>query len=414
MKSYIRALICRVCEEPYRIFFPLGISFGIIGVGHWFSFTHGWGRSYSGWYHSSIQMQAYMASIVSGFLMTMIPRQSLTPHATCREVLSFLLLAIGVLVFNSLGIWAGGEICFALWLAGFLFFVIRRFRIRKAKAKPPVEFIWIPMAMAHGIIGSILLALTQLHILSPWFLKVGKPMVDQGFILSIVLGVGSFLSSRLMGLQKLIKVVDSDSEKKALESRQVRSFVNLISGLILFLTFWTEGFGFVRAGYLARAFVVTSILFLNRAWPRPPRTKEFFVKLIWISMWMVVCGYWATVIFWSYRIDMLHIVFIGGYSLMTFAVGTMVVLSHAGEAAKLHKRLIVLWIVVLGILGAVGHRVSSAFFPETYVSLIGSAAGFWLLAGICWLSFILPKVLRVSGSEESESCKSDTRKRISD
>lgn len=55
----------------------------------------------------------------------------------------------------------------------------------------------------------------------------------------------------------------------------------------------------------------------------------------------IFLGSWAAFIFSSYRVAMLHLVFLGGYSLMTFTVATMVITSHAGKSEQLRRPSIV-------------------------------------------------------------------------
>ncbi len=91
---------------------------------------------------------------------------------------------------------------------------------------------------------------------------------------------------------------------------------------------------------------------------------------------------------------MLHFVFIGGFSLMTFAVGTMVVMSHTGQAQALRRPLWVLNVVAAGIAGATAMRVLADLWPMGYFPSLGMAASLWLIAAVSWLVFITPRVLR--------------------
>lgn len=69
-----KSVIRRIAEEPYRIFFPLAILGGMIGVTHWLFYAMDWIPHYSMLFHSSVQIQAYMGSFVLGFLLTALPR----------------------------------------------------------------------------------------------------------------------------------------------------------------------------------------------------------------------------------------------------------------------------------------------------------------------------------------------------
>ena len=109
---------------------------------------------------------------------------------------------------------------------------------------------------------------------------------------------------------------------------------------------------------------------------------------------------------------MLHIIFIGGFSLMIFSVATMVVLSHGGENDKISKPLPVLWIAALGVGGSLALRVAASFFPAQYFQLLGAAGALWLSAGLAWFFFALPKTFRALSHEELERCHEDAKERV--
>lgn len=401
-----------ICENPYRLFFPLGILMGIIGVGHWLIYGAGLAQSYSGLFHSSIQMQAYMASFVIGFLLTALPRFASAPPATGVEIKTFLALILGVWIFLSLRIWFLSELCFILLLLFLIFFAGRRFTERRGTAQPPVEFVWIPIAVIHGILGSLMMIVSQLDWLAPAFFKCGKVMVDQGFIIGIVMGVGSFLSPRLMGLFRPAVQRGILDDNLVIRLRKIQMLWNIFFGTIFFLSFWLESFVHQPAGYLLRAAIITIVFYRSRCWPKLPLNKEMFVLLVWLSLWMMISGYWLAGFFPRYRVEMLHLVFIGGLVLMTFAIGTMVVISHAGQAELLKKNLYILWTVLAGTACALILRLAVIFLPKYYFILLALASGCWLVVGVAWLIFIFPRIIKVSDSEDFERTHEEAKEKI--
>src|SRR3989338_7905808 len=105
-------VLSAIGREPYRIFFPLGICFGIVGVSHWLFFALGWIPSYSMMFRSSIQMQAYMSCFVIGFLLTSIPRFSGSPPAKPSELFFFLLFVAGIIGFYGSSLFFLCALCF--------------------------------------------------------------------------------------------------------------------------------------------------------------------------------------------------------------------------------------------------------------------------------------------------------------
>src|SRR4051812_38435254 len=75
-----------VPSNPFRLFFPLGILFGIIGVGHWVLWSVGWKIPEIALAHAALQTQGFLASFVIGFLMTAFPRFTGTWPATKAEI----------------------------------------------------------------------------------------------------------------------------------------------------------------------------------------------------------------------------------------------------------------------------------------------------------------------------------------
>ncbi len=408
-----KSLFSVFCKEPYRIFFPLGIVAGAVGASHWLFFALGWIKSYSTLFHSAIQMQAYMACFVIGFLLTSMPRFAQADFTSAKEFLVFLFLVFGILGFQIFGFWSLANLCFIGLLAALARFAFVRFR-KKETLDPPLEFVWIPIAIFHGMVGSLIMIFVQFGWASPWLLAAGKPMVEQGFLLSVVMGVGGFLGPRLMGFYQLIKPSEISRKEREFQIPGPRIQIHLIAGVLLFCSFWLEGLGYRAWAYGLRALLVTSEFLWTGSITHFPKVSDFFAKLLWISFWMVVIGYWMVVIFPLYRTIMLHLVFIGGFSLMTFSVATMVTLSHAGEAVKLHHPLLVLWIVAIGLGCALILRVLAVFFPSFYFNVLGVASAFWLLAGVSWLCFVTPRILKIPDPGEFEQSHEEAKKRILD
>lgn len=409
--------VTRFSEEPYRIFFPLGILFGSVGAGHWAAYSFGWVESYSGFFHASIQTQGYISCFITGFLLTAMPRFSSTSPCSTVELFGFLLVTFGILVFLSLGLPLVSELCFMGWLVSLALFAYRRVGSRKGKKdpslQPPVEFVWIPMAILHGLIGSVLILGSQTELFPAWALAVGRPMVEQGFLLAVVVGVGGFLAPRLMGRFQVIPSSHLASPEKGVRERQRRAGIHLLAGALLFVSFWLEGLGWKAAAYGLRACVVTGELLWTCSFLAPPRVPGFFAKLLWLSLWMILLGYWGVVIFPAYRVSLLHFVFLGGFSLMTFAVATVVTLSHSGEAPRLQGRLPVLWGVAAGLAVALVLRVLSSFSPELYFTLVGTAALSWLVAGGTWIFFAFPRFFKFPDPEEFKRFHEEAKRQVS-
>lgn len=381
-------------REPFRLLLPLGILFGCLGVSHWLWYALGWAAS-SRFYHASIQISAYMLCFIAGFLWTAMPRMSATPPATSLELGALLALLAAQLFFLTINFTVAAQWCFDALLLVLASFAIRRRRGQQASsgARPPVEFVWVPIGVLFGVVGAALAASGQAGLIPSQWVAIGRPMAQQGFVLAIVLGVGGFMGPRLLGRGFEWSTAATLTPERMQQARRRRLQWHGVAALGLAISFVIEGAGYIAPAYLLRAVIVSAELGWTVQLHRPPAIQDTYVRLLWMSLWMVALGFWAAGLWPRYRIAMLHLVFIGGFSLMTFAVGTMVIMSHAGQAQALRQRLWVLAIVAIGVAGATGLRVLADVWPAVYFPALGLAAVSWLTAGVAWLIFALPRVL---------------------
>lgn len=408
--------LSRLAREPYRVLFPLAVVFGMTGIGHWLAYATGWSSDYSGFVHAGIQMQGYVTAFIAGFLMTAMPRFSSAPPATGAETSLVVVLLIAVWALLLSGRWVLAQSAFFATLVVLLVFVVWRVvRGRRdraagaARARPPVELVWVPIALVHGLAGAALVAGGQAGWLPSRALAVGRPMLQEGFVLAVVVGVGGFLAPRIMGTFRLAR-----GGGAAAAAGRGAFTLHLAGGLLLLASFVVEGFGRRPLAYFLRAAVVTLFFLRSRTLAWKPAAREQFARYLWLSMWLVVVGLWAVALFPLYRVAALHLVFLGGYSLMTFAVGTMVILSHAGEAPRLRRPSWRLRLTAAGVLTALALRLAAVFYPERYFPLVGAAAFLWIAGAIAWLALVGPRLLRTIPVAEIEREHEEAKLRVLD
>lgn len=390
-------------REPFRLLFPLGILFGIVGVGQWLAYAAGWISGYSGFSHASMQIGAYLYCFIAGFLLTAGPRVSATPPCSRTELAILLGLLVTQMTALAVRGWVLAQASFLGLLAFLLAFAGRRFAGKPSEIQPPTEFVWIPIGIVLGALGAALLALGQLGCLPPWAIRIGQPMALQGFFLSIVIGVGGFLAPRLMGHSQAFAVPPQMAPDAVILRRRRRLRWHLGAAVIFFASFWLEGLEVVGPAYLVRALVATLELLWVAHLARPPRLPALYVRLLWVALWMVLAGLWGAGLAPARRVMMLHVTFLGGASLMIFAVGTMVCLSHAGEGDLLQRPLGVLRLAAVGVAGALGCRMAADVWPAYFFPLLGVAAALWITAAAGWLGFIAPRVWRPATPEVFEA-----------
>jgi uncharacterized protein involved in response to NO len=373
---------------------------GTIGVSPWLLYAFGWAKAYSGFFHSSVQMIVYMNCFITGFLATFIPRVTGTSFADGKEILSFLLALFGALIFLYQGAWVMAEGCYILWLVLLTVFIARRILKKRRESPgsgaPPVELMWIPVGILQGIAGTLLLILGQLKVLSPLVIRAGKPMMEQGFLLSVVMGIGGFLIPRIMGTYRPGKL----------------PLVHWLCAAGLLVSFVIEGLGYLSWGYGLRALVMTIIFYVTGIFQWLGGSLALYAWLARISAWIIALGLWAAAFFSDHRVAVLHIAFIGGFSLMTFAIATMVVMSHSGAGERLHQPLWILWAVICGIALAVIKRTVVIFYPEIYFTFLGLASSLWIITAFCWLGFMIPYLLKVLEGDEFDRMHEEAKRQV--
>jgi uncharacterized protein involved in response to NO len=187
----------------------------------------------------------------------------------------------------------------------------------------------------------------------------------------------------------------------------------LVLALGLFLSFWLEGLNQMQVSYGLRALIATIVFLRAQVLLCFPQTEGLYIRLAWISVWMVVVGLWLTAVFPQYCVAMLHICFIGGFSLMTFVVGTMVVMSHAGKSDQLKKPLWILWIIALAMGFALFKRIFVINFPDVYFKFLGLSSAAWIAGAVAWLIFIVPKLFIVPAEDEFAKMHEEVKSRFS-
>ncbi len=374
--------------HPYRIFFPLGILAGLLGVGDWAFWTMGYTIHDVKNLHLILQSQGFLTFFVVGFLLTAFPRFSGTFPASLGE--------IGVVLGGSVLFLSG--VLFRIWTlahAGSLLMLIMipvfafRRLLQRTKDLPP-SFLLLGIGLFHALFGTIVSLFTNMGETHSQLYSVGRQMIQVGFLTCMVLGITAKLAPFLMGYTS--DPGCEDGNRKFCLSRTTEIVVHGITGLLILVSFFFEP-DFHRLAYGIRAVVVTFHLIFFAKIGRPFLKKTATIFFFWLSCGMIPLGFWLTFFLPQYRVAALHIVFIGGFSLMIFSFGLLVVLSHTGKAALLNGKLWALKSVGALALTALGFRLAADFIPERYMIFLHNASGFWVVAALVWLVYAAPKML---------------------
>lgn len=240
-----------VASEPYRMFYPLGIVLGVVGVALWPLWSAGFYPLYPGPAHVRLLIEGFFTAFILGFLGTAGPRMLGVPAMSVRVWSGLLLIWMAGHMATLLNAGDVAEVCFAATLAGFLFYLIRRVGARDGL--PPPGFVLVLLALVGAMISSLMQTtwLQQLGRTWPselwWF---SRNFLVEGYVLLPILGAAPFFLGRFGGLRPS----HPDGDGRAPDARWLRQAgLCLLVGLGLIVAWGLQGAGHVRVGALLQS-----------------------------------------------------------------------------------------------------------------------------------------------------------------
>ncbi len=372
--------------EPFRIFFPLGLLLGAIGVALWPLFVWHAINFYPREAHLHLMIEGMMGSFVIGFLGTAGPRLLEAPPLTAAETSILLALQILSAFLHLVQNQTGGDI---LFLALLLFFLgAMGTRARAAQDLPPPNFVLVLFGLLNAIVGIFLITASK-SITNGFFLnQLGRLMLNEGFVLFPILGVGAFFFPKLLGGAK----PEPSDLRIAVALWRKRAAIAALTGLVIWSSFALEALSWVRTAALVRS-LTTLVYFITQGHLlKRPSGPPFLAQCFRLGALLLVSGLFLPVVLPAYRLANLHLMFIGGFSIIVFTVSTRVILGHAGESHLFRKRLRFLIGALALLLVAMITRVAADFILPARNSHLAYAALIWLVAAIVWAWALVPKL----------------------
>ena len=377
--------------EPFRLLFPLGAIIGILGVLMWPLFVWHITKTYPGMAHPRVMIEGFATCFVIGFLGTALPRLLDVPRITLAETVSFAAALIAIAACHCEGQMLWGDGLFFCTLAAFVLLLLRRASLRKDT--PPPAFVLVGMGLLSGLAGSAIQALAQMAplALGDAMIHTGRLLLNQGYLLLPIMGIGAFLLPRFFGLPNRQSFPESHTLPPGWKGRALFA---LACGVAVIASFIIEAAGQTRWGCGLRAVAV--IIYILREVPIHEAgfnggTLAFGLR---VALFAIPFGFTLMAI-WPERIfSFFHVVFITGFSLLIFIVGTRVVLGHSGQSAKFRAPPRPVLIMALLLILAMLTRVTADWMPALCLKHYGYAASVWIAAVIIWAVSILPGVRR--------------------
>ncbi len=372
--------------DAYRVFFPLGILLGTAGVSIWPFYHYGAMQTFSGRAHAFVQTDGFLYCFIVGFLMTAIPRFTGTPPPVRSAQYALAALLAAASTAFELHYFAAGHTAF---LAAHVFLMVLAFRrFARRQAQPPETFPLVGLGLTSGLAGAVINAGIAWEVIPPFWDPLGKRLLTEGMMLLLVLGVGGFLGPRLLGFAAIPRF-------DAIQGKPNYILQNTIVGLAVLISLVAE-YGFSVPGMaFSRAAIATGVILSNVQPWRLPALRTTLAWCVWTAHWHVIVALWLVAILPRYTVDFLHILFIGGFTLLIFAVGMRVTLSHGGHALALERRS---WPLRIGLttgLAAMVARAGAPFAGYGYFQHLAWAGLLWIGGMLFWGYYVFRLIRNV-------------------
>jgi uncharacterized protein involved in response to NO len=364
-----------VRREPFRLLFPIAVTLGLAGVLPWLLFGTGLIREWMGGYHALTMTQGFLLAAAAGFLSTMIPRRTGAAPPSSLELALFAigpLLVVLALFFGRL-IWA--ELAFAGTIGALAQFSGRR--LMRSHKKMPPSFVMMPVGLLCALVGAGLLCASTM---GANVLAAGRSLAEEGLLFGLVLALGPMLAPIL--------------EHGEAASEDGPRWPYLLAAVALAASFAVQHAIDERIGLLVRGAVAGAVvLFGARLW-RSSTAPGLHRRLFRLALILVPLGPLAAAARPALRVPLYHLTFVGGLSLLVFAVSFHVTFLHTGREALASRRPLPVLLVGLLTLAALSVRVFAEQVAAHYFGALAIAAGLWLAAALAWIVYILPMLRR--------------------
>lgn len=368
---------------PYQLFFPLGLLSGLLAVLVWLLQPLALLSSPALFIHSKLIAGGFLWSFIVGFLMTAVPRMTRGRHAAVAEKVVALLLVVSMIYQSFLldGSWFyRTHILLILFL---LLFVARRLFER---TKPlPVFFSHVGLALLSCLLGCYYMIQGNSY--------MGIHLYHVGTVLLLVLGIGTRFFSFLSALPSSFETPHRGAH-----------FVFHLHGAAVLAMLFFAGLG-QPLGYLGLGFLGLSYLVFVWKVQRPTRHPS---PLKWAMRLVAATIPFTFFLSWmqpAQFVTWLHLLFVGGFAMITLSVATRVTLAHGAYPTSLEASLKSLrWSVGFMALSMMARVAYGLTFPPVKVHLLQLAACLWILALLVWCYGLFVKIF-LPGPQSRPTCQ---------
>ncbi len=362
---------------PYRLLFPIGMAFATAGTLPWLLYAAG-RASWPGPLHAALMIEGFELCFVLGFLLSSIPAFTHGAHTTLPELAGAVAGPVAFGTCLELGHPTAAMAVFTLTLAGLALAVSSRGVI--VRRLPAEEFLFVLLGLVLGMAGGVIQSGASLQWWEEPTPRFGLHLVSVGMMLALVLGVGSLMVPVFVGIRDPLAIPGVAGP----HDRHGRRPLYVTLALALTSSFVAEGAGLARVGELLRALVATVFVALVWKLVQRPGRQALGAWTMWSAGWLVVIGLWLATAFPLQAVTYHHLVFIGGYGLLTLAIGTRVVVGHGRHPVTDEGR-VLSPLVVTGVALALVLRVTSDWLPpRAQPTALAASAALWIGSWLTW------------------------------
>ncbi|MCB1236197.1 MAG: NnrS family protein [Verrucomicrobiae bacterium] len=374
-------------SEPFRVFFPLGLLAGMLGVLLWPMFYAGWWPLQPAQLHPRLMIFGFGMAFVTGFLGTAWPRFLESVALSAAEVILLAFLWLLTQFFYLAVSLPSGDLLAAIALTFLLVVLIRRVDFDRPLPPPGFALAFTAVAMAAGV--AYYWAWREAN-LSPRAVIFTRLLLYQGFLLLPILGVGSYLFLRFFVVPGQKRPPQADGSGPGAPppsaAKRFRAWFVWGAAALVVGSFGLEASGWVRSANALRlaALLIWAIGALPRLWKgRAPNTRAWALR---VALSSIGLSYLLRIAFpkWLFAVE--HLLFLGGFGLAMLLTADRVALGHcadpAAAPAKSKAWRWIAWIVLI----AVATRGTADLIPKIMISHHIYAALLWTAAGGIWIA----------------------------
>jgi hypothetical protein len=295
------------------------------------------------------------------------------------------MIALGV---SAIAGWAiAAQAAYLVTILTLVLVAARRIPVRRGD--PPEEFAFVALGLLLGFGGALWAIATEAGWAPEPAPRFALHLVARGLVLAIVLGVGGLLVPTFTAMKDPLVVVGIAKPGERRPRR--RAYVPL--ALLFLASLVAEAYGRAELGAWLRVAAATPILLLVWKVFRLPGRPDLLSFALWMAGWFILAGLWFSALFPAHAIAGFHIVFLGGFGLLTLGIATRVVVTH-GKYPLQHERTILTPRVIALALTALVLRVAGEFAPRLSVQIYGAGGTLWALTWIDWGWRAVPCMIR--------------------